>query len=90
MAKKRTKADKLQFNVERLEKRDDARRESEINDTRSEPISTIPDPAELANLIHRRAYELFEARGREHGHALDDWLQAEAEILARQRKATAA
>lgn len=90
MAKKRTKADKLQFNVERLEKRDDARRESEINDMRSEPISTIPDPAELANLIHRRAYELFEARGREHGHALDDWLQAEAEILGRQRKATAA
>src|SRR5579864_3090343 len=30
--------------------------------------------------IARRAYELFEKRGREHGHDLDDWLQAEREL----------
>lgn len=30
--------------------------------------------------ISVRAYELFEQRGREHGHDLDDWLQAEAEM----------
>ncbi len=30
--------------------------------------------------IRLRAYELFESRGREHGHDLDDWLQAEQEI----------
>ncbi len=30
--------------------------------------------------IRLRAYELFEARGRTHGHDLDDWLQAEHEI----------
>jgi hypothetical protein len=30
--------------------------------------------------IEVRAYELFEQRGREDGHDLDDWLQAEAEI----------
>jgi len=30
--------------------------------------------------IHLRAYELYEQRGRIDGHALDDWLQAEAEI----------
>jgi hypothetical protein len=35
MAKKRTKADKLQRNVERLATRDEARRESQINDKRS-------------------------------------------------------
>ena len=29
--------------------------------------------------IARRAYELYEERGREHGHAIDDWLQAERE-----------
>ena len=44
MAKKRTKADKLQRNVERLEKRDDAGRESEINEKRSRPTSKIPVP----------------------------------------------
>jgi len=31
--------------------------------------------------IRHRAYELFEQRGGEHGHAMEDWLQAEAEIL---------
>ncbi len=30
--------------------------------------------------IEVRAYELFEQRGREDGHDLDDWLQAESEI----------
>jgi len=30
--------------------------------------------------IRVRAYELFEQRGREDGHDLDDWLQAEAEF----------
>ena len=32
--------------------------------------------------IARRAYELFCARGCEHGHDVDDWLQAEKELLA--------
>jgi hypothetical protein len=30
--------------------------------------------------ISRRAYEIFEARGSQHGHDLDDWLQAEREL----------
>lgn len=30
-----------------------------------------------------RAYELYEKRGRQDGHALDDWLQAEAELTER-------
>jgi hypothetical protein len=29
--------------------------------------------------IRQRAYELYERRGREHGHDLDDWLKAEAQ-----------
>jgi len=32
--------------------------------------------------IRQRAYELYEARGREEGHDFDDWLQAEIEIEA--------
>jgi hypothetical protein len=32
--------------------------------------------------IARRAREIYEARGGEHGQALDDWLQAEREIDA--------
>jgi Protein of unknown function (DUF2934) len=33
------------------------------------------------------AYLIFEKRGGEHGHDLDDWLQAEAEILDSQGSA---
>ena len=31
--------------------------------------------------VRQRAYELFQQRGCEDGHAMEDWLQAEAEIL---------
>ena len=57
---------------------------------RSAPARKIPDSAQLEEQIRLRAYELYEARGREHGHDLDDWLQAEGEILGKQRKAAAA
>ena len=30
--------------------------------------------------IRRRAYELYEERGRGDGHEIEDWLHAEAEI----------
>ncbi len=40
--------------------------------------------------IRRRAYELYEARGRGDGHDLEDWLEAEAEITGRTRTAVAA
>lgn len=41
MAKKRTKADKLQRNVERLEKPEDVRGESDSTGERSEPVAEI-------------------------------------------------
>jgi hypothetical protein len=43
----------------------------------------------LENTIARRAYELYEKRGREHGRDLDDWLQAKRELQAA-RHSTAA
>lgn len=33
--------------------------------------------------IRKRAYQLFEMRGRQPGHELDDWLQSEREIGSR-------
>jgi hypothetical protein len=32
--------------------------------------------------IRRRAYELYEQRGKEDGRDVDDWLQAESELIA--------
>lgn len=36
---------------------------------------------EIRKLIERRAYELFEHRGRRYGSELSDWLNAESEML---------
>ncbi|MGA2510796.1 MAG: DUF2934 domain-containing protein [Candidatus Acidiferrales bacterium] len=40
--------------------------------------------------IRVRAYELYEQRGKQDGHALDDWLQAEAELTERKSLRAAA
>ncbi len=40
-----------------------------------------PATEELNEQIRQRAYELYEAREREDGHELDDWLQAESEVM---------
>ena len=42
----------------------------------SEAVSAFDAPDAIA----RRAYELFQERGREPGRALDDWLRAEHEV----------
>jgi len=55
-----------------------------------EPATKLPlrDPEdvrwqmqEVQLAITRRAYELFEARGGEHGHDWEDWFRAESELL---------
>jgi len=38
---------------------------------------------ELEERIRVRAYQLYEQRGKRNGNALDDWLQAEAEVTER-------
>jgi HSP20 family protein len=38
-------------------------------------------PRDIIGAINQRAYEIFEARGRMSGRDLDDWLQAESELL---------
>ena len=56
------------------------------------PIRFAPTPdigsLELTEeIIRRRAYELFELRGWHHGHDVEDWLEAEAEVLGKKTAA---
>ncbi len=37
--------------------------------------------------IRLRAYQIYEQRGRQDGHDVEDWLEAEAEIFGRKTKA---
>lgn len=53
------------------------------------PIAAV-QARRIEDEIRERAYELFEARGREEGYDLDDWLRAEEEITGHKRDAAAA
>jgi hypothetical protein len=104
MAKKRTKADRLQRQTEQLEKRVDRHPdEIEKKKTTREGMNQAAAQTTLApksdeptllipieQQIQQRAYELYEQRGRTEGHDLDDWLQAEYEIKGRQANAATA
>jgi hypothetical protein len=46
---------------------------------RNIPTAAHPN---LEEEIRRLAFEIYVERGREDGHDLDDWLEAEAEVLS--------
>lgn len=59
-------------------------------DTAKPPVSAksvnpIGAPQDTLEQIRRRAYELYEQRGRHDGFHEQDWFQAESEILSRSR-----
>lgn len=47
------------------------------------PASQTPSglPEDLWDRIARKAYELWDARGRREGYALEDWLDAEQTVM---------
>ena len=47
-------------------------------------------PVDIQEQVRRRAFDLYEQRGREDGHDLYDWLQAESELVQKRTKAVAA
>ncbi|PYX89359.1 MAG: hypothetical protein DMG67_15255 [Acidobacteria bacterium] len=49
-------------------------------------LTSEPQDVELEDQIRLRAYELYEARGREDGHELEDWLRAEEEITGKKTR----
>jgi hypothetical protein len=46
----------------------------------AEKSATSSSTESIADAIVRRAFELYRARGCEHGHDVDDWLNAEQEL----------
>jgi Protein of unknown function (DUF2934) len=58
--------------------------------TKKTPTAVTSDPQDLEHQIRLRAQELYEARGREDGHELDDWLRAEEEITQKKVRTIAA
>ncbi len=54
------------------------------------PLKALSEPEQLQDQIRERAYELYESRGREDGHDLEDWLRAEEEIAREKVRSIAA
>jgi len=57
---------------------------------REQPVQSLKAPADLQGQVRRRAYELYEERGKVDGFEVEDWLQAEAEFLGARRTGRAA
>lgn len=53
----------------------------EEDDQRIHHVDCFAPADEIRKAIARRAYEIYCSRGRTGGHELDDWLQAEEEVL---------
>lgn len=47
------------------------------------PVQKVSPNTDLQQAIRFRAYSIYEQRGREHGHDLDDWLIAESEVAGK-------
>jgi hypothetical protein len=61
------------------------RKTGALRSRRSVESGDLPQPGngELRTRISLRAYELFLARGGEHGRDLEDWLEAERQVMSR-------
>ena len=61
-----------------------------IDLTKKQPATVTSKPQDLEHQIRQRAYELYEARGREHGNELEDWLCAEEQMAGKKFRTTTA
>jgi len=52
-------------------------------------VRNEPSPI-LEEQIRSRAYELYETRGREDAHEMEDWLRAESELASKSSERSAA
>jgi len=59
-------------------------------DLTKKPQATVTSKPQEQHQIRLRAHELYEARGREHGYELEDWLRAEEEMAGKKFRTTTA
>lgn len=57
---------------------------SKSSTAKAAPIAASTPRIQAAQrLISERAFQIFEKRGSQHGHDLQDWFRAERQVLAR-------
>lgn len=72
----------------KLEKREFGTKSN--SNSREQSAQPIKTPMDVEEHVRRRAYELYEERGKVDGFEVEDWLQAEAEFLGTGRTNRAA
>ena len=55
-----------------------------------QPVPVVTESGNNEELIRTRAYELYVERGMEDGHEVEDWLRAEEEVSAGNKRCVAA
>lgn len=60
-----------------------------VHKIRFAPTPDIGSQELTEEIIRKRAYELFELQGCEHGHDVEHWLQAEAEVVGKKPSVSA-
>lgn len=51
-----------------------------------QPLKFCQNDGLYTELVRKRAYELYLERGMENGHAMEDWVRAEEEVLSQDKK----
>jgi len=54
---------------------------TKVKDAEKKALPVFDEIAKRLEAVQRRAFELFEKRGREDGHELEDWFKAEQELF---------
>ncbi|MFY9270737.1 MAG: DUF2934 domain-containing protein [Candidatus Manganitrophaceae bacterium] len=55
------------------------------NALKAVPTESVVDNQAIYEIIAKKAYELYEKRGGQPGHDLEDWLEAEQSILSEEK-----
>ena len=66
-----------------------SKQQKEVSEVLNEVTEEIIRSELTEEIIRNRAYQLFAERGYQHGHDVDDWLQAEAEVMGKKPAARA-
>jgi hypothetical protein len=60
------------------------------NPPKKPPATVTSEAEDLDSQIRQRAFELYQERGLEDGHEVDDWLRAEEEITSKKTRSAVA
>lgn len=55
------------------------------NALKAVPTDSVVDNQAIYEIIAKKAYELYEKRGGQHGHDLEDWIEAERSVLSNEK-----